>query len=140
MRRVSGKRAARDREAKPARESLVARVGRCEFCGRHDVWLVAHEILRGSYRVDSQDQPYAQLVLCDGIGDFCHPLMDGRSWAEQLAILRRSRPEDFNLSKFHALAQRKYPSFEAVEMWTKRYSFVTGLDGTTATAYVTEFP
>lgn len=125
MRRVSERRRKLLAEVAPVRQSLIERVCRCEFCGRYDVWLVVHEILRGSMRAQSLDKPFAQLVLCDGIGDFCHELMDGKPLAMQLAILKRSRPEDFNLLKFRTLAKRNYPDYAAVDLWSKRLAFVT---------------
>lgn len=120
MRRVSLKRQRRNREAEPARRSLLERVARCEFCGRHNAGLANHEILRGSYRQQALDKPFAILILCDE----CHDLMGGRSWAEQLAILRRSRPADFNLRLFHELAGRHKPSSDEVALWNMRLCFV----------------
>ena len=102
------------------REALRDSVARCEFCGRHKFGLEVHEILRGSLRRLAVASPFAQLVLCAD----CHPLMGGRSLAEQLAILRRSRPKDYNLFKFYGLAQRNYPNGEDVLLWGKRLSFV----------------
>ena len=125
MRRISPNRRKLLAEVSPVRQSLIERVGRCEFCGRHDVWLIAHEILRGSMRSQALGKPFAQLVLCDGIGDFCHELMDGKPLAMQLAILKRSRPEDLNLLKFHTLAKRNYPDYAAVDLWSKRLAFVS---------------
>jgi hypothetical protein len=120
MRRRSLKRAAMDRKASESRDGLREMVGRCEWCGRHNFGLEVHEILRGGYRAKTQDQPCCQLVLCRD----CHDLMGGRDWAEQLAILMRSRPEDFNLLKFHDLASRRKPLYEEVELWSMRLSFV----------------
>jgi len=58
----------------------------------------------------------------------CHAIMDGRDWAEQLAILRRSRPHEYNLLAFHTLARRCKPSDGEVSLWSLRFSFVSSLD------------
>lgn len=116
----SERRKKREAEARPVREGLIERVGRCEYCGRRHHGLEVHEILRGGYRQKTQDEQCATLVLCRP----CHNIMGGRDWAEQLAILRRSRPEDFNLIDFHALASRVKPIHEEVDLWEMRLSFV----------------
>jgi hypothetical protein len=121
MRRRSLKRAAMDRKASESRDGLREMVGRCEWCGRHNFGLEVHEILRGGYRAKTHDQPCCQLVLCRD----CHELMGGRDWAEQLAILKRSRCEDYNLLAFHALASRCKPDDSEVELWSMRLSFVS---------------
>lgn len=109
-------------QAGPWREALRERVGRCEWCGRHNHGLAVHEVLRGSgLRQKAMDKPYAVLVLCND----CHELMSGRDWAEQLAILRRSRPADYRLSDFHALAARVKPDHADVTLWLLRLSFVS---------------
>ena len=116
MRHTSTKRRHRQDEAAPVREELIARVGRCEFCGDDKSALCVHEVLRGSHRQKALDQLYAVLCLCWP----CHELMGGRPLAEQLAILRRSRREDYDLQAFHALAGRNYPDEADVRMWLKR--------------------
>ncbi len=121
MRRATPKREALDRQADKWRYEFRGRVGRCEFCGRHNHGLQVHEILRGNaYRVKAQDKAYAVLVLCAA----CHDEMGGMHPAQQLAILKRSRPEDFSIAKFYALAEREYPSGEDIQLWLKRLSFV----------------
>lgn len=121
MRRVALKTAKRKREAAPFREQIVWTIGRCEWCGRHNNGLCVHEILRGGYRQQAQDKPYATLVLCDD----CHREMGGRPLAEQLAILRRSRPEDYSLPSFWKLGTRNYPDQSEVSLWSMRLSFVS---------------
>ena len=122
MRSRSAKRAAREAESQPARDALRDRVGRCEYCGRHNAGLQVHEILRGTgFRQKALDQPCAQLVLCHA----CHDIMGGRPLAEQLAILCRSRPGDMNLTRFYELSGRHdYPTRYDVNMWYKRLCFV----------------
>lgn len=121
MRSISPKRRAREAEARPVRDDLKEEVGRCEWCGRHNAGLCVHEILRGyGYRLKAIDKRFAVLVLCF----VCHELMGGRDWAEQLSILRRSRPKDFNLLAFHTLAGRVKPGNDEVHLWSQRLSFV----------------
>jgi hypothetical protein len=125
MRRTSIRRQHRNREAAPVRADLIERVARCEFCGRQLVPLCVHEILRGSYRAKAQDKLFAVLVLCWQIEGNCHDLMSGKGWDEQLAILRRSRPDDYDLAAFHVLASRVKPDREQVDLWLKRFAFLT---------------
>lgn len=116
MRNRSLKRQKLDRHAEPIRRDLISEVCRCEWCGRHSIQVCVHEILRGGYRAKTLSERCAVLVLCDE----CHNLMGGREWAEQLAILRRSRPHDYRLSAFHALAQRVKPDESEVRLWSQR--------------------
>lgn len=120
MKRVSDKRLLVIDATAPFRSELKARVAKCEWCGRRDKGLCVHEILRGyGLREQALDKAFAVLVLCDD----CHFLMSGRAWAEQLAIMRRSRCEDFNLAAFHNLARRVKPDISEVELWERRMSF-----------------
>jgi hypothetical protein len=115
MRRISKKTAARKAKCRPFREQLKRDVGHCEICG-HDpsrakrgyvAWaldvLDIHEIARGTHRSKAMNKRYALLVVCR----YCHMerLSDPAEWpkARQLAALRRSRPEDYNLAAFNAL-------------------------------------
>ena len=111
MRRVSKKRAARNAEAKPILDALIARVGRCEVCPRdhrqvRSGWirwrLDVHHIARGSHREKALDKPFAVLVVCW----VCHERIHfGTGWpqARQLAILKRKRPKDYDLDAFNRL-------------------------------------
>lgn len=108
MRFRSKKTAARERECVEFRRALVARVGRCECCGFDPQrvrpgmirWEIrCHEIARGVHRQKALDKRYAILVVCPP----CHDDVDGWSEARQLAVLRRSRPQDFDLDAYNAL-------------------------------------
>jgi hypothetical protein len=112
MRRTSKKTAARQRQCKALRKELIAEVGRCEICG-HDPqrqlcgsvqWdLCVHEIARGAHRQKALDKRYAVLVLCWA----CHTMRihGTEHWPEarQLAVLKRSRPDDYDLAAYNAL-------------------------------------
>ena len=131
MRPVSKKTAARNRQAKPARDDLIAEVRRCELCGRdrtHErfgqerLTLSVHEIARGPTRLLALDQRYALLVLCWR----CHRerIHEGNElWPEarQLAVLKQSRPQDHDLNKYNKL--KKYGpdriTEEDVAVWEK---------------------
>lgn len=89
---------------------------RCDWC-RAWTCTEQHEILRGSLRQLARDQACATLWLCYP----CHTLMGGRPWAEQLAILCRVRPEDYDLSACHKIAKRNFPDHADVELWLRRY-------------------
>lgn len=133
MRHKSPKRAARDREAKPFRDALKKRIGRCEVCGhdperakrmrgRRVAWaLHVHEIARGAHREKAQDKPYATLVVCWR----CHhdELSNAAEWPQsrQLAALKRSRPADYDLAAFNKLVNwgKDRIAEEEVERWLR---------------------
>ena len=96
----------------------------CDWCDDNGP-LEQHEILRGCLRKLARDQACATLWLCRP----CHSLMGCRDWAEQLAILRRERPECYNLWDFHAIAKRNKPEESEVRLWLRRYG-VLGNDAT----------
>ena len=116
LRRVSKKTAARFRACKPFRDRLIQEVGRCEICG-HDprrvrlgdiAWtLSVHEIANGADRQKALDKRYAVLVVCYR----CHDerMNDGKTWpkARQLAALKRSRPQDYDLVAYRELVGLK---------------------------------
>jgi hypothetical protein len=115
MRRVSKTTLARIREVSEFRKELLRRVGHCEVCG-HDPksrrpgavrWVLhVHEIARGPCRQSALDKPYAVLVVCH----WCHEyeVGDRGLWpdARQLAVLKRSRPADYDLALFNELIGR----------------------------------
>lgn len=114
VRNQSAKFRARAAEARPFRKALIARIGKCEVCG-HDpnnvrpgwvAWeLAVHEIANGANRQKALDKPYATLVLCF----LCHEKLGGKGeWPEarQLAVLRRSRGNDFDLPAYNLLVGR----------------------------------
>jgi cytochrome c553 len=114
MRRQSKKTAQRERECKAFRMALVQQVGRCEICGhRPDAtapgyirWRIfCHEIARGAHRQKALDKRFSILALCWR----CHQeVHDDTGWPEarQLAVLKRSRPADFDLAAYNALIGR----------------------------------
>jgi len=114
MRTKSKKRARREREAKPFREALVARVGRCENCGAKRK-LCVHEIANGTNRQKALDQPYAVLVLCWACNG--GPFENKGEWPEsrQLALLRARRPSDFDLAAYLELTSPNAP--RRIELW-----------------------
>lgn len=129
MRRQSAKFRARKREAKPFRDALKARVGRCEVCF-HDprrvrsgfiAWnLSVHEIANGANRQKALDKAYAVLVVCP----LCHEKLGGKGEypeSRQLAMLRRSRPGDYDLAAYNRLVCRAetYITTEDVDAWEK---------------------
>lgn len=108
MRIKSTKRAKREREAKPFREALVRRIGRCEHCGTGRK-LCVHEIANGPNRQKALDQAYAVLVLCWNCNG--GPFENKGEWPEarQLALLLKNRPEDFNLAAYLKLTNPRAP-------------------------------
>ncbi len=134
MRRVSQKTAARNAEAQPFRRNLVRRVGHCEVCGHDPLrarpgeihWcLHVHEIRGNSQRSKCQDKPHGVLVVCAR----CHVehLSSSAGTAEypearQLALLKRNRPEDYDLARyleaFHPSAPQAVTQ-EEVDGWLR---------------------
>jgi hypothetical protein len=119
VRRSTDKFLRRAREAKPIRAALLSAAGKCEICGhspRHP-WrnktiecsqLCVHEIARGPCRQRALDQLYAVLVVCG----FCHELVGDKSkWPEarQLAVLRKRRPQDYELAAYLELTSPRAP-------------------------------
>jgi len=89
--------------------SLIDEVEHCELCGhdptrvRHDYKLVIHHIMRGALRKKSTGKRFANLVLCKNCHDTCiHGKTEWRQ-ARQLALLRRSRPGDYDLAAYNEL-------------------------------------
>lgn len=115
MRHYTQKRRNRNDAVRETRRNLVREVGRCEICG-HDparvkpgnvAWaLHVHEIARGPNREKALDQRYAVLVLCWR----CHVerVHGDEDWPEarQLAVLKRRRPEDYDLAAYNTLIGR----------------------------------
>ena len=115
MRRMSKKMCARVAECAEYRRGLVKAVGRCELCGytpnaprrgKPAMVLHVHEIARGIHRSNALDKPYAVLVVCA----MCHmgPLSSRAAWPEprQLAALKRSRPQDYDLEAYNTMVGR----------------------------------
>jgi len=114
MRRISPKAVERRKAERSLKAALVAKVGKCEICG-HDpsrvrrgqiAWaLHKHEIARGPNRSKAAVERYAVLLVCF----LCHEQLSSRkAWPEarQLAVLKRSRPEDYDLQAYNALVGR----------------------------------
>lgn len=70
--------------------------------------LAVHEIARGPLRQKALDQLYAVLVVC-GV---CHERLGSRKkWPEskQLAVLKCSRPQDYDLEAYCRLVNENAP-------------------------------
>ncbi len=113
MRRNTKKRAKRNRKAKPIRDQLKEEVGMCEICGhdpRRKTFEIArrrlevHEIARGPAREQAQDKRFAILVVCYP----CHEDTNSgvEAEAKQLACLKLSRPDDYDLPAYNLLKGR----------------------------------
>lgn len=112
LRRQSASHRQRAAECRDIRREMVLNVGRCEMCG-HDptnpkagaiAWqLDCHEIANGPHRQKALDKPFALLVLCWWCNS--EEATDKTKWPEarQLAALKRSRPQDYNLAAYNAL-------------------------------------
>jgi hypothetical protein len=128
LRRLSSKRAARLPDEQAFRLALFERVKyRCEFCGVENYELQQHELQRGALRSKQRTCWFSTLALCAA----CHRVFDvvvgQHAVLLGLAILRRSRPLDYSLSRFIELvcpqAPRRFTELE-VSMWCRRISGV----------------
>jgi hypothetical protein len=121
LKRISAKTQKRAQECREFRKMLVERVGKCEICGHSErrprkdkplecSQLCVHEIACGALRQKALDQPYALLVLCWWCNG--NEVIDKGKWsqARQLAVLKSSRPEDYDLVKFNFLVNPRAPS------------------------------
>lgn len=129
MNHLSPKRRQRESEARPVREQLVIDVGGCEWCCRPDrsfypsITLQVHELANGALRQEALDKPYAILVLCDDCHGTLHRMAKDDAQRAGLAILMRSRHEDYSLSSFLKLLCPNAPkriTDEEVELWSRR--------------------
>jgi len=108
MKQCSDKSAARYCLRSVFRFELLNEVGCCELCHSarkrpNPNWLHLHEIARGSIRQLAMDKRFAVLVLCCD----CHinRIHSNEYWPEarQLAVLKRSRPADYDLIAYNEL-------------------------------------
>lgn len=118
MRSLSPKTRARQAEAKPVRDALKERAGRCEFClkPRLPHLLACHEISRGTHRRKSLDKPYAILVVClEPWGQPpCHATLQNWSEARQLALLYLVSTR-YDLEAYLKLTSPK--AMQRIEQW-----------------------
>ena len=119
------------REVKKGRDELLSETGACMICGaspwnprldkpRELSELCVHEIAGGPLRGRALDCRFACLVLCA----FCnqHEVTDLGKWpvSRQLAVLKRWRPEDYDLVAFNELVNPNAPlavTEEEVNEW-----------------------
>lgn len=113
MKRISDKRRKREAAARPWRNALKVRVGRCEHCLKPKApeYLDVDEIARGSHRQMALEAEYAVLVVCRP----CHAIVQPWSRAKRLALLYLSRSTDYCLESFWKLTSRCFPSQEEVD-------------------------
>jgi len=109
MRQISNKRRALMKTVKPIRDGLRDEVGHCEICGIDRGILDVHEIGRGVYREACLGERCALLVVCRTCHD--EKLAFASEWpeAKQLAALARSRPSDFDLTRFLEITTPRAP-------------------------------
>lgn len=136
MRRVSPKRAERNKQAKPVRDRLIAQAGRCMVCHCSPSkpnknmplemsQLCVHEIANGPLRNKALDQPSACLVACWACNS--GPLNDKARFpeAKQLAVLLHESPEDYDLQAYLRLtspqAMNRISQEEVTAHWQHMY-------------------
>lgn len=119
MRRVSKKRAEKMLSVREFRNGMIKTIGCCELCGasptrpKHAIHsmndLCVHEIANGPDREKALDKPYAILVLCWKCNSY--EVVDKGVWpqARQLALLKTSRPSDYDLPAFNYLVNPRAP-------------------------------
>lgn len=118
MKQVSAKRRQRLAEARPFRDELIERVGRCELCGRECGKLDCHEVARGQNRERALTERYACLVL----GRACHDEL--HRWpgdsAAAIGLLLIERRGDGDIEAFYKLIGRRWPAAATIEAWRQR--------------------
>ena len=101
MRRLSKKRAKRDRENIPFLKAYRGLFLQCQNgCGRIAVEI--HEIAAGSHREKSRRSRACILNLCNT----CHLRLQGLAYDYQLAVKLLADPEGFNLEEFCSVIGR----------------------------------
>ena len=123
MRRLSRKRAASLPDEQAFRAELMERINHtCEWCGAEPA-CDKHEIGRGKFRESCRMHWCAVL----GLGPLCHGILtrmpSDDATIAGLAILRRSRPEDYSLEKFLELTTPHAPNRiteREVLAWSRR--------------------
>lgn len=129
--RRSAKQKARADEAREVRQALIDAHPECMICGSslrrphrfrpaECSRLCCHEIANGPLRQKALDKPYAILVLCW----YCNGsvVTDKSEWPEsrQLALLRASTPQHYDLAAYNALVNPRAPrriTPEEVDAW-----------------------
>jgi len=114
LRRISKKARKRADEARPIRAALLAEHRECQICGASPrrphrglplgcSALAVHEIADGPSRQACLDKRFGCLVVCWACNSGC--LKDALAWPEskQLAVLKRDRPQDFDLAAYNML-------------------------------------
>lgn len=125
LRRSSSKNDDRRAKAKPVREAMIAKAGRCMICGARPGArngrmpelnrLCVHEIANGPLRQKALDKPFACLVLCWHCNGTA--VENKAEWpvARQLALLKERSPEDYDLMAFNLLVNERAPNRWAPE-------------------------
>jgi superfamily II helicase len=103
LRVASKKRAKRNREAAPVRQSFVQEVGKCEVCDSQRIDLVAHEIARAD-RANQYTERCCMLCVCGDCHRELHESPAQWSKVRQLALIWLKRGRDFDLARYNKLA------------------------------------
>lgn len=115
MRQISKKRRMLIEKVKPIRDGLREEVGHCEICKNHLGILDVHEIGRGVYREACLGERCALLLVCRTCHDDKLSYVAEWTEARQLAVLARSRPFDFNLTRFLEITSPRAPKRIEIE-------------------------
>ncbi len=136
MRRISKRREALNRQARPIRDRMIARAGCCMLCGASPrkphknlpaelSQLCVHEIANGPMRHKALDKGFATLVTCWHCNG--NRLTDKKLWPEarQLAVLLQESPEDYDLEAYLKLtspqAMQRITQEEVSQHWRQMY-------------------
>jgi hypothetical protein len=125
MRRTMPRKRAQVAAGNEAADELINRVGKCEFCRNAYFGITQHEISRGSQRLTARLEPAASIVVCPDCHMTLHELPKHLQVLIGLAILRRSRPEDYSLKRFIEIecphAPQRYQQRD-IDLWSERLS------------------
>lgn len=124
MRRTALSKRAKKQAADEAADALVMEVAKCEFCRRDYVPLSQHELLQGALRQRTRAERCCVLAICPECHGVLHRMGKPDSILCGLALVHRSRPEDYDLPKVNFISNPRAPQrFSAYEvgLWLARF-------------------
>jgi hypothetical protein len=124
MRRTAPNKRALVKAGNDAADALCMEVAKCEFCQRDYVPLAQHELLQGALRQRTRAERCCVLAVCSECHGVLHSMGKPNSILCGLALIHRSRFEDYDLKKVNFIAKpeapNKYSVYE-VGLWLSRF-------------------
>lgn len=124
MRRIAPNKRALVKAGNEAADALCMEVAKCEFCNRDYVPLSQHELLQGALRQRTRAERCCVLAICSECHGVLHRMGKPDSILCGLALIHRSRFEDYDLSKVNFISNPRAPNRFApyeVKLWLGRF-------------------